>query len=73
MFLMKRMFSGETMAIKVGHAERAHFELQLVAQEFRALNASTRLPMPTMDRLLEYLPPATIHDLASSPDLTLTA
>ena len=64
-FIMKRLFSGETMAIKVGHAEHAHHELQLLAQEFRTLNASSRLPTPTMDRLLEYLPPAAVHDLAS--------
>ena len=64
-FLMKRMFSGETMAIKVGHAEHAHRELQLLAQEFRALNVSTRIPMPTMDRLLDYLPPTAVHELAS--------
>ena len=55
-FLMKRMFSGETMAIKVGHAEHAHREMQLLAEEFRSLNTSTRVPMPAMDRLLEHLP-----------------
>ena len=71
--IMKRMFSGETMVIKVGHAEHAHRELQQLAQEFRALNASTQLPLPTMERLLEHLPPAAVHDLASSPDSTLTA
>ncbi len=64
-FLMKRMFSAETMAIKIGHAEHAHQELQLLTQEFRALNASTQLPTPTMDRLLEYLPPSAAHELAS--------
>ena len=64
-FIMKRMFSGETMAIKVGHAERAHRELQLLAQEFRALNVATRLPTPTMDRLSEHLAPTEIYELAS--------
>ena len=64
-FLMKRLFSGETMAIKVGHAEHAQRELQLLAQEFRTLNDATRLPTPTMDRLLEHLPPTAVHDLAS--------
>ena len=54
-FIMKRMFSGETMAIKVGHAAHARREFQLLTQEFRALNADTRLPTPTMDRLLEPL------------------
>jgi len=62
---MKRMFNGETMAIKIGHAEHAHRELQLLVQDFRALNAVTRLPTPTMDRLLEYLPPTMIHEMAS--------
>ena len=50
-FLMKRMFSSETMAIKIGHAEHAHDEIQLLDKEFRDLNAATRLPTPTMDRL----------------------
>ena len=54
-FLMKRMFSGETMAIKIGHAEHAHGEFQLLDQEFRDVNAATRLPTPTMDRLSEHL------------------
>jgi 2-dehydropantoate 2-reductase len=54
-FIMKHMFSGETMAIKVGHAEHALQEFQRLAQEFRALNASTRLPTPAMDRLCEHL------------------
>jgi len=52
--IMKRMFSTETMAIKVGHAEHAQREFQQLAQEFRALNASTRLPTPAMDRLFEH-------------------
>ena len=64
-FIMKRMFSSETMAIKVGHAEHAHRELQLLAQEFRALNVATRLPTPTMDRLSEHLAPTAVYQLAS--------
>ncbi len=64
-FIMKRLFSGETMVIKVGHAEHAHRELQLLDQEFRALNAATRLPTPTMDRLSEHLAPAAVHESAS--------
>ena len=64
-FIMKRMFSGETMAIKVGHAEQAHRELQLLAQEFRALNAATRLPTPAMDRLFKHLASTAVHDVAS--------
>jgi 2-dehydropantoate 2-reductase len=54
-FIMKRMFSGETIAIKVGHVEHARRELQLLANEFRSLNAATRLPTPAMDRLLTHL------------------
>jgi 2-dehydropantoate 2-reductase len=54
-FIMKRMFGGETMAIKVGHAEHARQEFQMLAQEFGALNASTGLPTPAMDRLCEHL------------------
>ena len=54
-FIMKRMFRGETMSIKVGHAEHAHRELRLLAQEFRALNAATRLPTPAIDRLFEHI------------------
>ena len=64
-FIMKRMFSSETMAIKVGHVEHAHRELQLLAEEFRALNAGTRLPTPAMDRLFEHLTPTAVHNLAS--------
>ncbi len=64
-FLMKRMFSGETMTIKVGHAGHAHRELQMLAQEFQALNAATRLPTPAMDRLNEHLASTAAHDLAS--------
>jgi len=56
-FIMKRMFSGETMAIKVGHAEHARDEFQRLAQEFRALNAATQLPTPAMDQLLEQIAP----------------
>ena len=41
-FLMKRMFGSETMAIKVGHAEHAGGEMRLLADEFRALNAPSR-------------------------------
>ena len=62
--IMKRMFSGKTMAIKIGHAEHAHDELQLLVQEFRALNKSTRLPTPTMDRLFEHIAPTANHELA---------
>jgi hypothetical protein len=64
-FIMKRMFSGETMTIKVGHAEHAHREFQLLAQEFRALNAASRVPTPAMDRLLVHLASTAVHDLAS--------
>ena len=64
-FIMKRMFSGETMTIKVGHAEHAHREFQLLAQEFRALNAASRLPTPAMDRSFEHLAFTAVHDLAS--------
>jgi 2-dehydropantoate 2-reductase len=54
-FIMKRMFSGKTIAIKVGHVEHARRELRLLAKEFRSLNAATRLPTPAMDRLLTHL------------------
>ena len=63
-FIMKRMFSGETIAIKVGHVEYAHGEFQLLAQEFRSLNAATRLPTPAMDQLFEHLASTAVHDLA---------
>lgn len=64
-FIMKCMLSGETMTIKVGHAEHAHREFQLLAQEFRALNAASQLPTPAMDRLLEHLASTAAHDLTS--------
>ena len=53
-FLMKRMFGGATMSIKIGHAAHAHCELELLAEEFRALNAATQLPTPAMDQLFEH-------------------
>ena len=58
-FLMKRMFSSETTKIKVGHAQDARHEFQLLAQELQALNVATALPTPAMDRLNEYLVPLT--------------
>ena len=64
MFIMKRMFSGETIAIKVGHVEHAHRELQLLAKEFRSLNTATRLPTPAMDRLFEHLASTAVRDSA---------
>jgi len=64
-FIMKRMFSGETMTIKMGHAKHAHREFQQLTQEFRALNAAARLPTPAMDRLFEHLAPTAVHDVAS--------
>jgi len=53
-FIMKRMFNGATMTIKVGHAKHAHREFHQLAQEFRALNAAKQLPTPAMDRLFEH-------------------
>jgi 2-dehydropantoate 2-reductase len=58
-FLIKRMFSSETMTIKVGHAAEARAEFQVLAQELQALNAASRLPTPAMDRLFQYLAPST--------------
>ncbi len=56
-FLMQRMFSSETMTIKVGHAAEACAEFYALAREFQALNAATRLPTPAMDQLIEQLAP----------------
>jgi 2-dehydropantoate 2-reductase len=53
-FLMKRMFGSATMAIKIGHAQHAYREFELLAEEFRALNATTQIPTPAMDQLFEY-------------------
>jgi 2-dehydropantoate 2-reductase len=63
-FIMKRMFGGETIAIKVGHVEHAQSELQLLAGEFRRLNAATQVPTQAMDRLFEQLAPGMAQDLA---------
>lgn len=63
--IMKRMFSGETMAIKLGHAEHALVEFQMLAQEFRVLNAATRLPTPAMDRLYEHLEVTAVREVAA--------
>jgi 2-dehydropantoate 2-reductase len=54
-FLMKRMFSSETMSIKVGHTLDARLEFQALAHEFEGLNVATGLPTPAMDRLNECL------------------
>jgi 2-dehydropantoate 2-reductase len=64
-FLMKRMFSSETMSIKVGHAVDARHEFQVLAQEFEALNVATELPTPAMDRLNESLAPSINKEQAS--------
>jgi 2-dehydropantoate 2-reductase len=61
-FIMKRMLGGETIAIKVGHVEHAHRELQLLAREFRSLNAATGIPTPAMDRLFEHFASTAVHD-----------
>lgn len=53
--IIRRMFLGETIAIKIGHAEQAQCEFRLLTQEFLALNAATRIPTPAMDRLFERL------------------
>ena len=57
-FLMKHMFSSETMSIKVGHAADARREFQLLAHEFEALNVARGLPTPAMNRLNQYLSPS---------------
>ena len=64
-FLMKRMFSSETMKIKIGHAADARREFQVLAQEFEALNAATVVPTPAMDRLIEYLAPSASQERTS--------
>jgi hypothetical protein len=61
---MKRMFSSETMTIKVGHAADARREFQVLSQEFQALNVATLVPTPAMDRLNEYLAPPTSQERA---------
>ncbi len=63
-FIMKRMLSTETMAIKVGHAEQGLGEFKSLKREFAALNAA-RLPTPALDELFEHLPSAEVYDLAS--------
>ena len=57
-FLMKHMFSSETMSIKVGHAADARREFQVLAHEFEALNVARGLPTPAMNRLNQYLSPS---------------
>lgn len=54
-FVMRRMLGSSLMAIKIGHAAHARAELQLLADEFRALNAVSRLPTPAMDTLFGHL------------------
>ncbi len=54
-FLMKKLVGTDTMAIKIGHAEHARPEFQLLARELRALNATPQIPTPALDRLLEGL------------------
>ncbi len=63
-FIMKRMFGGETMSIKIGHAEHARREFELLGEEFRRLNAATRVPTPAMDELLTHVAPAAANDLS---------
>jgi len=54
-FLMKRMFTTESIAIKVGHAEHAGGEMRLLTDEFRALNAQSGVAMSAMEQLLGSL------------------
>ena len=53
--LMKRMVADDTTAIKMGHAQGARKEMQLIAGEFRALSKKTSVPTPAMDHLYRYI------------------
>jgi len=49
LFAMRRMVSGETAAIKFGHAEQGRAEWVLLAEEFDQLIAQAGIPTPSID------------------------
>jgi 2-dehydropantoate 2-reductase len=56
--IMKRMITSDETTIKVGHASDAREEMQLLADEFRALARKTSVPTPAIDRLYTYFDPS---------------
>ena len=57
-FLMRRMIESPEARIKIGHAEQARKEMQMLADEIRALAAGTEVATPAIDRLYEYVEPS---------------
>jgi 2-dehydropantoate 2-reductase len=55
LFVMRRMLSAETVAIKFGHAEQGRGEWMLLADEFRQLIAQAGIPTPSIDAAYRYL------------------
>lgn len=55
LFAMRRMVSGETAAIKFGHAEQGRAEWVLLAEEFGQLVAQAGIPTPSIDAAYRYL------------------
>ena len=55
LFVMRRMISAETAAIKLGHAEEGRAEWMLLADEFRQLIAQAGLPTPSIDAAYRHL------------------
>ncbi len=52
---MRRMVSGESWLIKIGHANAAREEMRLLAGDFGALTRSTGVETPVLDRLSAHL------------------
>ncbi|MBT8463800.1 MAG: NAD(P)-binding domain-containing protein [Myxococcales bacterium] len=58
LFLMRKMVSAETAAIKFGHAEQGRAEWVLLADEFRQLIEQAGIPTPSLDAAYRQLSPA---------------
>ena len=58
LFVMRRMLSAETVAIKFGHAEQGRGEWMLLADEFRQLITQAKIPTPSIDAAHRHLSPA---------------
>lgn len=69
--IMRRMVKSEGMSIKIGHALGARSEMQTIADEFRALAASTSVSTPAIDRLYPYLDPSAEALSDGSADISL--
>lgn len=53
--IMRRMMDSDEMGLKIGHAAEAREEMRTIADEFRALSASTAVATPAIAQLSQHL------------------